>query len=91
MWTPWGDAARDRPTPQAVAGEGRRIELGKTGPVLDDQRDRIRCRSGRSRGGSAAVHALAWHPWRRAGRQLPDPAILAYVEGELGIERLVIA
>ena len=36
-----GDAARDRAAPQAVPGECRRIELGKTGPVLDDQRDRI--------------------------------------------------
>ena len=36
-----GDAARDRPAPQAVAGEGGGVEPGEAGPFLDDQRDRI--------------------------------------------------
>jgi hypothetical protein len=35
------NAARDRPTPQAVAGKRRRVKAGETSPVLDDQRDRI--------------------------------------------------
>jgi len=29
-----GDAARDRPAPEAVAGEGRPVKPGEAGPVL---------------------------------------------------------
>ena len=61
-----GDAARDRPAPQAVAGKRRRVEPGMAGPLLDDQRDRI----GVDRVGAEAVARRCtlwlWHPWRRA-------------------------
>jgi hypothetical protein len=36
-----GNAARDRPAPEAVAGERRRVKPGEAGAILDDQRDRI--------------------------------------------------
>ena len=36
-----GDAARDCPASQAVAGESRRVKPGEAGPGFDDQCDRI--------------------------------------------------
>jgi hypothetical protein len=32
-----GDAARDGPAPEAVAGEPGRVEPGEAGPMLDNQ------------------------------------------------------
>src|SRR6516165_6209128 len=64
------DAARDRAAPQAVAGEARRVKPGKTGPVLDDQRDRI----GVNRTGTNPVavgYRLSPCPPRDAGRRQP--------------------
>jgi hypothetical protein len=70
---PWATATRDCPGPQAVAGEGRRVEPGEAGPVHDDQCDRI------------GVDRIAADPvarWRRPApgtlgdarrRQPPDP------------------
>jgi hypothetical protein len=68
-----GDAARDRPAPQAVPGERRAVEPGEAGPVLVDQRDRI----GVDRVAAEAVARRrrfglrALWPARR--RQPPDP------------------
>jgi hypothetical protein len=38
---PGGNAARDRPASEAVAGKTGAVEPGEPGPVLDDQGDRI--------------------------------------------------
>src|SRR6516162_2188953 len=64
---------RNRSTPEAVAGEGRRIKAGEADPVLDNQRDRI----GVDRTGTKPVAVgyrlspgTPWNTWRR---QAPDP------------------
>jgi hypothetical protein len=86
-----GDAARDRPAPEAVTRERRCVEPGMAGPVLDDQRDRI----GVDRVVAEAVtrrctllpHALG----EARRRQLPDPpeqrALGDRRGGEPGLER----
>ena len=61
-----GDPARDRPAPEAVAGKISRVKPGEAGPVLDDQRDRNRCRSGWYQPGSGRLPAFSVCPAEHA-------------------------
>jgi len=86
-----GDAARDRATPEAVAGKPRRVQPGEAGPILDNQRDRI----GVDRVGTNPVavgYRLSLSAPRNTRRwQAPDPpeqrAFTDRRGGEPGLER----
>src|SRR5271166_4122408 len=86
-----GDAGRDRPAPEAVAGERCGVEPGEAGPVFDNQRDRI----GVDRTGTNPV-AVGYRlslsaPRNTRRRQAPDPpeqrAFADRRGGEPGLER----
>ena len=85
------DAARDRPSPEAVAGERRGVKPGEAGAILDDQRDRI----GVDRAGTNPV-AVGYRlslsaPRNTRWRQVPDPPEQRAVgdpgRSEPGVER----